>query len=80
MDLQLDYIVGQTEKYSSWLTEGLNLAPSSTSTSVQGSMPSSPRSEGDTSAITGDGKLTLHYIFHFVSVSKFLILLISGPE
>ena len=63
MDLQLDYIVGQTEKYSSWLTEGLNLpGGSSAATSVQGSITSSPRSEGDASAITGDGKLSLFYV------------------
>ncbi|XP_071789876.1 E1A-binding protein p400-like isoform X9 [Asterias amurensis] len=42
MDMQLDYIVGQTEKYSSWLTEGLNLNAAG---SAQGSVASSPRSD-----------------------------------
>ncbi|XP_071946523.1 helicase domino-like isoform X2 [Antedon mediterranea] len=46
LDLQLDFIVGQTEKYSSWLTEGLNV---STTGSSIGSVPSSPtRSIGET--------------------------------
>ncbi|XP_033101073.1 helicase domino-like [Anneissia japonica] len=44
LDLQLDFIVGQTEKYSSWLTEGLNV---STAGSSVGSIPPSPtRSTG----------------------------------
>ncbi|XP_038075148.1 helicase SRCAP-like isoform X2 [Patiria miniata] len=43
MDMQLDYIVGQTEKYSSWLTEGLNL--NAAGSSAQGSVASSPRSD-----------------------------------
>ncbi|XP_063967591.1 helicase SRCAP-like [Lytechinus pictus] len=43
LDLQLDFIVGQTEKYSSWLTEGLNT--STAGSSAQGSSVSSPRSD-----------------------------------
>ncbi|XP_030847901.1 helicase domino isoform X4 [Strongylocentrotus purpuratus] len=43
LDLQLDFIVGQTEKYSSWLTEGLNT--STAASSAQASSVSSPRSD-----------------------------------
>ena len=53
MDMQLDYIVGQTEKYSSWLTEALNLNAAG---SAQGSVASSPRSDPSV-ATPGDGML-----------------------
>ncbi|KAJ8043053.1 Helicase domino [Holothuria leucospilota] len=43
LDMQLDFIVGQTEKYSSWLTEGLNLSEKgSMPGSLQGSLSASP--------------------------------------
>ncbi|PIK53751.1 putative helicase domino isoform X4 [Apostichopus japonicus] len=43
LDMQLDFIVGQTEKYSSWLSEGLNLSEKgSVQGSVQGSHSASP--------------------------------------
>ena len=51
LDIQLDFIVGQTEKYSSWLTEGLNT--STAGSSAHGSVVSSPRSDRE---LGTDGK------------------------
>lgn len=42
LDLHLSFIVDQTEKYSSWLTEGLQGA--GTSSIASSSVPASPRS------------------------------------
>ena len=57
LDLQLDFIVGQTEKYSSWLTEGLNT--STAASSAQASSVSSPRSDRMV-----DGKLSACFKAH----------------
>ena len=45
LDLHLSFIVDQTEKYSSWLTEGLQAAGNSSIASS--SVPASPRSVPD---------------------------------
>lgn len=49
LDLHLNFIVDQTEKYSSWLTEGLK-------TSSKGSVNTTPAS-----SVIGDGKLSPIY-------------------
>ncbi|XP_068750575.1 helicase domino-like isoform X1 [Montipora capricornis] len=56
LDLQLNFIVDQTEKYSSWLAESLAVPPSSGPASAVSTGPSSPassRAEG------GDGEFEL---------------------
>lgn len=51
LDQHLNFIVDQTEKYSSWLTEGLNKAEGTQSTpaSIHSSRISSPITTGKTS-------------------------------
>ena len=44
LDLQLNFIVDQTEKYSSWLAESLAVPPSSGPASAVSTGPSSPAS------------------------------------
>ena len=44
LDLQLNFIVDQTEKYSSWLAEGLGVQPPSGAASIVSTGPSSPAS------------------------------------
>lgn len=53
LDMQLDFIVGQTEKYSSWLSEGLNLSEKG---SVQGSVQGSHSASPETSDVEQTGE------------------------
>lgn len=66
LDQHLNFIVGQTEKYSTWLTEGLNKTdgPQSIPASMNSSRISSPIPPGKSHS---DGVLNVFYrIYHLI--------------
>lgn len=70
LDQHLNFIVGQTERYSTWLTEGLNKTEGNQSVpaSINSSRISSPVTTGK---VCSDGKYSFYrYLIHFVSEKK----------
>jgi len=57
MDMHLSFIVDQTEKYSTWLTEGLmaNAAATAASASVESSASTTTKSTEPTATLDPDG-------------------------
>ena len=56
MDMHLSFIVDQTEKYSTWLTEGLTAAvPAAAAASVESSTSSASKTAEQTSSVDPDG-------------------------
>lgn len=69
LDLQLNFIVDQTEKYSSWLAESLAVPPSSGPTSVVSAGGSSPvSSKPETGMLKCSAAALKHYNTACVSV------------
>ncbi len=68
LDVHLNFIVGQTEKYSSWLAESLKEAKPSASSSVASSVASSTAASSPMSSRQEDtgrecfSNLTKHYL------------------
>ena len=67
LDQHLNFIVGQTEKYSTWLTEGLNKTdgPQSIPASMNSSRISSPVPPGKSHS---DGSSNTFYQIYHVSI------------
>jgi len=55
MDMHLSFIVDQTEKYSTWLTEGLMANAAAASASVESSASTSTKSAEPTAPLDPDG-------------------------
>lgn len=66
MDVHLNYIVDQTEKYSSWLTQGMNR---SLNDSPESSRPSSPR-PNSVSSVSKDNSKFYHFIIPWVRTEQ----------
>lgn len=69
LDQHLNFIVGQTEKYSTWLTEGLNKTdgPQSIPASINSSRISSPVPQGKCHS---DGMLVHNIKNNFINLYK----------
>ena len=55
MDMHLSFIVDQTEKYSTWLTEGLTAGAAATAPSVESSASSTTKATDETPSLDPDG-------------------------
>ena len=62
MDMHLSFIVDQTEKYSTWLTEGLTCTAAAAAVSASVETASTTAASAEKSALDPDGWLVLDIV------------------